>query len=138
MILFPELSCPGRSLKAHPFLAAFHSQCQSTDSEHLGLKENGLNSRPPPPNAAELAPRSNDDDSLGTNAGGERPIMVIYLIQILTAGEAQVSATCYPAVGLKMTFVSTDATTCGQWVALMRRGGFYEQLWQQISWLPAH
>jgi len=81
---------------------------------------------------------SNDDDSLGTNAGGKRPIMVIYFIEILTAGEPQVSATSYPAVGLKMTFVSTEATPCGQWVPLMRRGGFSEQLWQQISCLRAH
>lgn len=88
-----------------------------------------------PPKAAELAPRSNDDDSLGTNAGGEKPIMVIYLIQILTAGEWRVSAMCYPAGGLKMTFVSTEGNHMeAADSSSVRRGGFSEQLWHQVSW----
>lgn len=61
---------------------------------------------------AELAPWSNDNDSLGTNPGGEQPAVAIYLIQILTAGE-QLFATCHPAVGLNMTFISTKPPQAG-------------------------
>lgn len=59
--------------EAHGLPAAFHSQCQSTDSQHFGLQGSGLIffffSKD-----AELAPRSNDDDSWGTNpsGGGQR------------------------------------------------------------------
>lgn len=62
-----------RGGEAHPLPGAFHSQCQSTDSQHFGLQGSGLIffffSKD-----AELAPRSNDDDSLGTNpsGGGQR------------------------------------------------------------------
>lgn len=47
---------------------------------------------------AELASRSSGDDSWGTNPSGRGPIMVIYLIQVLTAGEQQALAMHYPAV----------------------------------------
>lgn len=61
---------------------------------------------------AELAPWSDDNDSLGTNPGGERPAVAIYLFQILTAAK-QLFATCHPAVGLNMTFVSTEPPQAG-------------------------
>lgn len=67
---------------------------------------------------AELVPWSNDSDSWGTNPSGKRPITVICFIQILTAGEQWVFVTCYSAGGLKMTFVSTEATTCRRPVPL--------------------
>ena len=42
MTLFSEFAFPVRSLRARPFLTAFHSQCQSSDSQPLGLKGNRL------------------------------------------------------------------------------------------------
>lgn len=71
--------------EAHGLPAAFHSQCQSTDSQHFGLQGSGLIffffSKD-----AELAPRSNDDDSWGTNPHEEASVFIL-LIQSVTAGE---------------------------------------------------
>lgn len=40
-----QSSLPVRALKAHPFLSAFHSPCQRTDSQSLGPKTTGQDSR---------------------------------------------------------------------------------------------
>ena len=137
--LFSELAFPVRSLRARLFLSAFHSQCQSSDSQPLGLKGNRL----------DFFSSSSFQKMLSWLLGQ----MMIHWEQILAVkGRSwpftSLSLNSWRAEGVCNAFPCwiVESDLClrrGHRVRAAgppspRRGGYSEQLWHQVSWIGAH